>query len=87
MKKYNVANDVAVVYARFSSDNQRQESIDAQVRACTVYAENKGLKIVKVYADSAKTGTNSDREQFKQMIKDSETGQFKYLIIHKLVLQ
>jgi site-specific DNA recombinase len=78
------SSKVGVIYARFSSTNQRDESIDAQVRACTEYAKHNGIEIVKVYADHAKTGTNSDREQFQQMIKDAEKGQFKYLIIHKL---
>jgi site-specific DNA recombinase len=79
-----VLDNTAAIYARFSSHNQREESIDAQVRACTEYAQKKGYHVVGVYADSAKTGTNADRGQFQQMIKDSENRFFKCLIIHKL---
>ena len=76
--------DSAVIYARFSSHNQREESIDAQVRACKEYAEKKGLQVVEIYTDSAKTGTNTDREGFQQMLGDSAKGKFRYLIVHKL---
>jgi site-specific DNA recombinase len=75
---------MAAIYARYSSHNQREESIEAQIRACEEYAKRKGLQIVGQYTDSAKSGTNSDRESFLQMIEDSGKGKFKYLIIHKL---
>lgn len=85
LRKPDVAyEDTAAIYARFSSHNQREESIDAQVRACTEYAMHRGLRIVKAYTDSAKSGTNSEREQFQEMIRDSAKKKFRYLIIHKL---
>ena len=37
----------AVIYARYSSDNQREESIEGQIRECTAYAEKNGITIVK----------------------------------------
>jgi site-specific DNA recombinase len=77
-------DNTAAIYARFSSHNQREESIDAQVRACMEYAQKRGYHVVEVYSDSAKTGTNADRERFQQMIRDSDRRLFKYLIIHKL---
>jgi site-specific DNA recombinase len=43
-----------------------------------------GFTVVKEYTDSAKTGTNADRESFQQMIRDSEKGDFRYLIVNKL---
>lgn len=46
----------AVIYARYSSDMQREESIDAQVRACTYYARQYQYEIVHVYADRAQSG-------------------------------
>lgn len=75
---------VAVIYARYSSDNQRHESIDAQVRACTKYAQAEGCTILKTYIDEAKTATNDDRPEFKQMIKDSKKHQFNFVIVHKM---
>ena len=74
----------AVIYARFSSDNQREESIDAQVRAIREYAKRNNFKILKIYADEAKTGRTDNREQFLQMISDSELDYFDYILIHKL---
>lgn len=50
-----------IIYARFSSQSQNEQSIEAQIRICSEFAENKGIKIVNVYSDKAKTGTNTDR--------------------------
>lgn len=74
----------AVIYARFSSNNQREESLDAQIRACEQYAKNNGYIIINKYCDSAKSGTTADREQFQKMIKDSEERNFDFVIVHKL---
>jgi len=43
----------AVIYARYSSDNQREESIEGQIRECTAYAEKNGITVVKHYIDRA----------------------------------
>ena len=74
----------AAVYARFSSDNQREESIDAQLRACEEYAKRNGLIIVKTYIDRAKSGTSDKRPEFQQMIEDSGKKLFNAIIVHKL---
>ncbi len=74
----------AVIYARFSSSNQREESIDAQIRICRDYAKQKGLNIIACYTDYAKSATTADRDSFQQMVKDSGDGNFKYIIVHKL---
>ncbi len=52
------------IYARFSSDNQRDESIDAQVRACRAFAEAKGIQVVETYVDWAKSATSDKRPEF-----------------------
>lgn len=74
----------AVAYARFSTDMQRDESIDAQLRAIQYYADKYNYEIVGVYADKAKSGRTSDRPQFLQMIADSAKGGFQAVIVHKL---
>ncbi|MBO6309388.1 MAG: recombinase family protein, partial [Oribacterium sp.] len=51
----------AVIYARYSSSNQRDVSIDQQVAACKKYAESQDLQILKMYEDRAMTGTNDNR--------------------------
>ena len=73
-----------VAYARFSSDNQRTESIDAQIRAIHDYCDKNGYNLVKVYKDEAISGTSTeDREQFLQMINDSKNKNFNYVVVHK----
>jgi len=62
----------AVIYARYSSDNQREESIEGQIRECTAYAEKNDITIVKHYIDRAISAKTDNRPQFQQMIKDSE---------------
>ena len=69
------SNNKVALYARFSSDNQRTESIDAQIRAMNVYCEQNGYTIVKTYIDEAKSATTDRRPSFQQMIKDSDNHQ------------
>jgi site-specific DNA recombinase len=86
MKEYNkeVHGMIAAIYARYSSDNQREESIDAQVRAINEYAQKNGHSIVKIYSDEARSATTDNRPQFLQMMRDSAMGLFNAVIIHKL---
>jgi len=74
----------AVIYARYSSDNQREESIDAQVRAIKDFATREGYNIIRIYADEAKSATTDQRPQFLDMMKDAESGLFQVVIVHKL---
>lgn len=75
----------AAFYGRFSSNNQREESIDAQFRAVQDFADKVGDEIVVKYEDKAKSGTNSNkRVEFMKMIKDAEKGLFEKVIVHKL---
>ena len=62
----------AVIYARYSTDSQREESIEGQIRECTAYAEKNGFTVVKHYIDRAISAKTDNRPQFQQMIKDSE---------------
>lgn len=77
------SNKVAL-YARFSSDNQRSESIDAQIRAMKAYCEQHHFVIVETYVDEAKSATSDRRPAFQQMISDSSTRSFNVLLVHKL---
>lgn len=76
-------NRVAL-YARFSSDNQRTESIDAQIRAMEAYCKQHGFVIVERYIDEAKSALTDRRPAFQQMISDSSNGNFNILLVHKL---
>lgn len=73
-----------VAYARYSSNNQREESIDAQLRAIEEYAKQNNMIIVKTYIDRAMSGTKDDRPEFMQMIMDSKKKIFDAVIVHKL---
>ena len=75
---------VAVIYARYSSDNQTEQSIEGQLRVCEQYAENNGYAILNTYIDRAMTGTNDNRPAFQQMIKDSANKEFEYIIVYKI---
>ena len=75
----------AVIYARFSSDNQREESIEGQVRECLAFAERKGISVIKTYADRAISGKRADnRPEFQQMISDSARGEFDAVVVWKI---
>ena len=74
----------AVIYARYSTDSQREESIEGQIRECTAYAEKNGFTVVKHYIDRAISAKTDNRPQFQQMIKDSERGIFDVIIVWKL---
>lgn len=74
----------AAVYARFSSDNQREESIDAQLRAMNDYAEKNNVVIVSQFIDKAKSATTDNRPEFQRMIKESGTKAFDVVLVHKL---
>lgn len=74
----------AAAYARFSSDNQRQESIDAQIRAIKAYCDKNDHDLVHIYQDEAVSATSDQREQFLKMIEQAKDGFFDCVIVHKL---
>ena len=59
----------AVIYARYSSDNQREESIEGQIRECTAFAEKNGITILRHYIDRAFSAKTDNRPEFQNMIK------------------
>ena len=75
----------AYAYARFSSDNQREESIEAQFFEIKKYAESEGILIKKYYSDEAISGLTSNRPQFKEMINNiMNNGKVDYVIVYKV---
>ena len=74
----------AVIYARYSSDRQTEQSIEGQLRDCREYAQKNGIAIVGTYIDRAMTGTNDNREQFQKMLKDSDNKAWDYVLVYKL---
>ena len=73
----------AVIYARYSSDSQTEQSIEGQLRVCKEYAEKNGYEVVATYIDRAMTGTNDNRPDFQRMIKDSFNKKWQYVLVYK----
>lgn len=85
-KKKKAAPDAraCAIYARYSSNRQREESIEQQIEVCTRWAEREGLEVAAVYADKHISGTTDARPQFQQMILDAEIGLWATVVVYKL---
>ena len=73
-----------VIYARYSSHNQTECSIEGQIEECKRYAELNDYNVINTYIDRAKSGTKDNREEFLKMIEDSKKKEFKYIIVYQL---
>lgn len=74
----------AVIYARYSSDRQREESIEGQLRVCEDFAQKNDLMVVDTYIDRALTARTDRRPAFQKMIADCKKRQFEYILVYKL---
>jgi len=74
----------AVIYARYSSERQTEQSIEGQLRVCNDYAERNNIRIIDTYIDRAMTGTNDNRTDFQKLLKDSNKKAWDYVIVYKL---
>lgn len=74
----------AVIYARYSSDNQTEASIEGQLRECMEFAERAEIDVVGNYIDRALTAKTDNRPEFQRMIKDSYKHAFDCIIVWKL---
>ena len=74
----------AVIYARYSSDSQREESIEGQIRECTAFAEKNGITILRHYIDRAVSAKTDNRPEFQNMVKDNNKKLFDMVIVWKL---
>lgn len=74
----------AIIYARYSSDRQTEQSIEGQLRVCTEYAERNEITIVDTYVDRAMSGTTDNRPAFRKMLNDSAKKKWDFVIVYKL---
>lgn len=74
----------AVIYARYSSHNQSEQSIEGQLRDCYNYAKKHDITVVDTYIDRAMSGTNDNRFAFQKMIADSNKKIFDAVICYKI---
>ena len=73
-----------VLYARFSSENQTENSIEGQLRECKIYCERNGMTVVKIYIDRALSAKSDRRPDFQNLIRDSEKRLFEAVVVWKL---
>ena len=73
-----------VIYARYSSHNQNEQSIEGQLEYCRNYAKQHNYNIIYEYIDRAQSGTNDDRPQFLKMIEDSNRKTFEGVLVYQL---
>jgi len=71
-----------VIYARYSSNNQREESIEGQIRVCAEYAKAKGLRVVGEYIDRAVSGRTDNRPDFQRLMRDCNRKMFDAVIVY-----
>ena len=85
IERNKMRRKTAVAYGRYSSNNQREESIDAQLRAIREYCEKENIELIEVFTDEAITGKTDDREDFQNMINQLLKGhiQVDYVLVHK----
>ena len=73
----------AVIYARYSSDKQTEQSIEGQLSVCYEYAKRNNINIVGEYIDRAISGRTDNRPDFQRMIADSAKKQWDAVIVYK----
>lgn len=74
----------AVIYARFSSHNQHETSIEGQIKECEAFAKRNNYTVVETYIDRALTGTNDNRPEFLRMIEESSAKRFQIVLVYQL---
>ena len=73
-----------VAYARYSSDKQQESSITVQLAEIRRFCEKHNIELIHEYIDEAQTGTNANRVDFQQMVRDAQKREFQFIIVHRL---
>ncbi|MDR0861463.1 MAG: recombinase family protein [Oscillospiraceae bacterium] len=74
----------AIIYARYSSENQTEQSIEGQLRECKAFAEKNGMAVISTYIDRALSAKTDNRPEFQKLVKDSAKGLFDIVLVWKL---
>ena len=83
-KRRKLLKKKVVIYARFSSHTQTEQSIEGQLRECYNFAEKNDFLVIKEYIDRAISGTTDKRAEFLQMVEDSKKRNFEYVVVYQL---
>lgn len=75
---------LVAIYVRYSSKNQKELSVEGQIRECKEYCKRNSFIVTKVYVDRAQTGKNELREEFQLMMADAYNGRFDAIVVYKL---
>src|SRR5437588_4125307 len=75
---------IAVIYARYSSDLQREASIEDQIRLCRRRIEQEGWEYLHAYTDRALSGANALRPAYQSLLEDARRGQFDAVVAEAL---
>lgn len=73
-----------VIYARYSSHNQQETSIEGQLKVCYEFCERMGYTVINEYIDRAISGTTDNRPDFLRMIQDSSNKRFDFVVVYQL---
>ena len=82
-KRGQKLDEAGVIYARYSSHNQKDISVEQQIEKCMELAREFGIHIIETYPDRAVSGRTDKRTNFQQMMKDAASGRFRYVIAWK----
>ena len=74
------------IYARYSSENQRPESIEDQVSACRRLAAERGFTVLEdhIYTDKAQSGARRDRQALSALVEAAKSSQFEAVLVDDL---
>lgn len=75
-------NTFVAAYARYSTDNQTENSIAFQFESIEKYCKTNSLNIIRYYKDEAKSGTNTNRIGFTQLLRDAKEHLFSKVVIY-----
>ena len=81
--KINIPTLRGAIYARYSSHNQKEESIEQQIEECAAFAKANGIAITEIYADKAISGRTDRRNEFQRLMRDAEKRKFDIVIAYK----
>ena len=86
LREVETIKNRAVIYARYSSDKQKEASIEQQVKECMDYISRKGYSLIRVYSDSAKSASHDveKRSDFLKLIEDAEEDEFDVVVAYAL---
>lgn len=75
----------AAAYARYSTANQQETSIAAQLEGIRAYCEREGIALAAMpYIDEARSGTNMDRPGFQRLLSDARAGRFDAVVVYDI---